>query len=376
MGVASAGMEVAVNAWMLELWQEDCNVYMQGMHFAYAIGVTIAPTLAAPFLSDAVASPTHGSNQNVTYVGLNSTEKLTSYTLVNHANENNSLLPSGELKASSNFGDLSQGLLIPYSITAIVLIISAVVQAILYFILPYGENARSLQPPEVKEDNSIALTATLSSEKRESTVYETASLSRDHSTKLSSKPRSYMTVMIISGCALTCFYAGLEMNSFIFLPDFAVALNYSKASGAYLTALMSTSYAVFRFFGIFFAVKFKTINMLYAHVSLIGLSNFIIWYASYYSPSELLLRLGVIALGAGCSCVYPAIYSYLEEKITVTNGLCGLFMFTSSIATSVNPIIEGHYLESHPSIFVGINTVGFVYVLMILVMLEFTYRKY
>lgn len=363
MGFASAGVEVAVNAWILQLWQEDCNIYMQGMHFAYAIGVTIAPTLAAPFLSE---SGEEEINHNSTVV----------HKLLNYSQHDDEML-STSMKSVTTLNDLSKGLFIPYLITAIVLIMSAVVQMIFYLILPYSEVERCPQvtsTPTSKRDTVIASTISDDDHCKETSLLtgtgeSQSKIETNHSS-------SYKCIMVISGCALTCFYAGLEMNTFIFLPDFAVtALNYSKANAAIVTSYLSASYAIFRFISIFIASQVTTIKMLYAHVSLIGLSNCIIWYATFHSPSHLLFTIGSILLGAGCSCVYPAIYAYLEEKITVTNNLCGLFMFSSSIATSINPILEGRYLEKYPSIFVLINTIGFAYVLMILVMLEVTYRK-
>ena len=372
-GLVAAGVEVAVNAWILELWKEDCNIYMQGMHFSMSIGVLIAPTVAAQFLSEPVDNihQVHHTLNN-TLIGSDSSESLTSFDMIGHEKL---LKTSEQWKKASSFNDLSQGLLVPYLITTIVLIISSILQAGLYFILPYSQNARTLRPPpqNKEERNSIVLTTRT---RCDASTCEASSVSTDHpSTILTTRPKSYMTVMVISGCAITCFYCGLEMNSFIFLPDFAVALDYPKRFGAYLTAYMAVSYASFRFIGIFTAAKVKTVKMLFAHLSLIGVANVIIWYAANIAKSEFFLKLGVICLGAGCSCVNPAIYAYLESKITVTNGLCGLFMFTSSLATSINPIIEGRYLEAHPSIFIGINTVGFLCVLLILSMLEFTYRK-
>lgn len=56
MGIAQSAMDVAVNPWVLEIWQLAANPYMQSMHFCYAIGITVGPVVAAPFLS-----PNHNS---------------------------------------------------------------------------------------------------------------------------------------------------------------------------------------------------------------------------------------------------------------------------------------------------------------------------
>ena len=51
LGFTFAGIDVAANAWMLEMWEIKSNKFMQCMYFAYALGQTIAPLAAAPFLS-------------------------------------------------------------------------------------------------------------------------------------------------------------------------------------------------------------------------------------------------------------------------------------------------------------------------------------
>lgn len=43
---------VALSGWILEMWQENSNFYLQTSNFAYALGVTVTPLIVAPFLSD------------------------------------------------------------------------------------------------------------------------------------------------------------------------------------------------------------------------------------------------------------------------------------------------------------------------------------
>ena len=44
-GFAAGGIDVAANAWILELWGSGSNPLLQGMYFCYAIGATTAPLL-------------------------------------------------------------------------------------------------------------------------------------------------------------------------------------------------------------------------------------------------------------------------------------------------------------------------------------------
>lgn len=42
-GISSMGIDVALNAWILEIWQEAANPYMQGMHFSFGLGMALGP---------------------------------------------------------------------------------------------------------------------------------------------------------------------------------------------------------------------------------------------------------------------------------------------------------------------------------------------
>lgn len=65
-GVANAGIDVATNAWLLEIWQEAANPYMQGLHFSYAFGQTLAPLFVEPFLSSSYNSSNGSCLTNLT----------------------------------------------------------------------------------------------------------------------------------------------------------------------------------------------------------------------------------------------------------------------------------------------------------------------
>lgn len=81
-------------------------MYMQGMHFSYALGMTIAPLAVEPFLS---------KERNVTS-------------------------PSEEVTTVRDEGRI----FIPYSIEAAALISSAVLILVLYFKVPYVDPKRTV----------------------------------------------------------------------------------------------------------------------------------------------------------------------------------------------------------------------------------------
>lgn len=62
--VFSAGIDVAVNAWIVQMEETDVNIWMQVMYFCYSIATAVSPLVAAPFLS----TPEHESRIIIPYV--------------------------------------------------------------------------------------------------------------------------------------------------------------------------------------------------------------------------------------------------------------------------------------------------------------------
>ena len=315
-GFASAGIDVAGNAWLLEMWQENSNPYMQGLHFSYALGSTLSPLLAEPFLSP-------------------DRPPLNISGMVN-VSDPHQTIPFVNI---TDYAQQSQ-IQVPYSIVASVSFLASILLLTLYFLNPYKDPLRTLS--HLKSSQSMEIT--------------------DESVNLIPMrlPRSYFVTIIILGGSILCFYAGIELNTFTYLPAFAVNidLHLSKSTGAFMTSVTSASYTVSRGLSIFLATRFKTTTLLYFNFSIIGVGNLLV--LRYANSSETMLWVGLIVMGFGFSSVFPGIYAFLEERINVTNTVCGFFMFASSLATTINPIIEGKYIEKYPLTFVYINIVSLI----------------
>lgn len=341
LGFFTAGMDVAGNAWILEIWQEIANPYMQGMHFCYAIGMTIAPLIAEPFLSPDI------KRENKTVISVDNGTSIAFFNVT-----------KGEVVADVIARE-SQ-IAVPYTICAIVLFAAAGLLFTLYVKTPYLHPVR-----------------TVSTAKSSSSSQDLVNSANDENINLISlqTPRRYYITVIVLGSALLCFYSGIEMNTFTFFPDFAVYidLHLSKSKAAFMTSLLSAAFACSRGISIIVATRFKPMNMLYTNMILIGVGNSMM--LMFANTSEHMLWLSLVLMGFGYSCVFPGIYSFLEERINVTNTLCGVFMFASSIATTINPIILGYYIESNPLIFVYINLFSLVTCLSLFIGLHSTDRS-
>lgn len=268
-GFSAAGVDVAGNAWLLELWKQDSNPYIQVMHFSYALGSTLAPLICEPFLSP----------------DKNSTQILTNASTIDFFNVTDTSMLSR--------------IYVPYSIVTVVLFIAAAVQFGLYWTSPYKGALRT-----IGKESRHELTAT------DSEVSNLLPMAL---------PRSYYLAVVILGGLILCFEATVEQNTFNYLQAFAVHtdLKLTKSKGAFMISALSASFTLFRLFGILFATHFSTLSMLYFNFTIILISNVII--KIYANTNETGLWIGLILLGLGCSSSFPGIYAFLEERINVTN---------------------------------------------------------
>lgn len=341
LGFFTAGMDVAGNAWILEIWQETANPYMQGMHFCYAIGMTIAPLIAEPFLSPDI------KRENNTVISIDNGTDVAFFNVTN----------------ASAVSDVIAGksqIAVPYSICAVVLFAAAALLFTLFIRTPYLHPIRTVSQAKFSSSPSGDMVSAVNDENINLIAMET--------------PRRYYVTVILLGSALLCFYSGIEINTFTFFPDFAVYidLHLSKSKAAFMTSLLSAAFACSRGVSIILATKFKPTSMLYTNLVLIGLGNGLMLVSA--NTSEHMLWVSLILCGFGYSCVFPGIYAFLEQRINVTNTICGLFMFSSSIATTINPLILGYFIETSTLVFVYINLVSLVTCLALFVGLHSTDR--
>lgn len=354
-GFASAGIDVAGNVWLLEMWQENSNPYMQGMHFSYALGSTISPLICEPFLSpDKIVNGTvvngtsvHGTSFHGTSVhGHGTGNNLDNLTIF----DNTTIIPFTNISSDA----FRSRIHIPYAMVSSISFLASLLLVIFYINSPYKDPLRTLS--HIKPSQSIEIT--------------------DESINLIPLrlPRSYFVTIISLGALILCFYAGIELNTFTYLQAFAVNidLHLTKSTGAFMTSVVSASYTVSRGLSIFLATKFKTTTLLYFNLTMIGIGNVIVLINCNTNESG--IWIGLIVMGFGFSSVFPGIYAFLEERINVTNTVCGFFMFASSLATTINPIIEGKYIESYPLVFLYINIVSLIICLILFGALHYTDR--
>ncbi|KAI1285827.1 Major facilitator superfamily domain-containing protein 4A [Halotydeus destructor] len=309
---AGAAVEVAVNAWILELWKEESNPYMQTLHFVFSLGTAIAPFICEPFLSNTASNTTSSTIE---------TAVMTETFAANGTNTNHN---------SDGFNES-----MPFFIAAAGLVVAVLAQLYLYIAVSYKQEDRSINT--VTEDEE-ELVDPINSE------------------TMAYLPRSYFVMVVVWACLVISFEGGTELNSFTYFTTFAIntKLSISPSKAAIMSGTLNGSFTVSRFISIFLATRMKVVTMLYMNLTIINIGNLLIWF-SVYTSFELGLWIGVIFLGFGFSSSWPAVFAMVEQRINVTNVVCSILVSATVLLAVIDPLIEGRLIEKWPIVFAYIN---------------------
>lgn len=200
LGTFAGAVDCGSNSWLLEIWQEKANMYMQAMHFHYAIGATISPLIAQPFLSPE-------KNETNSTVG----EPLVAQEY--------------EFKIGHNSTTKSR-VYIPYEISALINILIGFLIILMNFLIHY-------KPPPRSMENKAVLQSAQNVDHDVNSNSDTAAL-----LKTNKLPRYYYVIVVSMACGILCFYVGQEINCFNYLETFVVKskLHTSKSTGAYMVS--------------------------------------------------------------------------------------------------------------------------------------------
>ncbi|RWS10200.1 sodium-dependent glucose transporter 1-like protein [Dinothrombium tinctorium] len=311
-GLTTAGIDTASNVLIMELWETQSNRYLQTMHLGYSVGATISPLLARPFVfADDIKN-------NATII----------------SNSSSVLIPASDLK-----------IIIPFAIAAAISALAGIVFLCAEMLNPYKSPQRS-----ITRKNQLT-------EK-----IEAGEESSDEQQLLSNQllPMSYYYIFVTCAALLFCIYLGIECNIGNFLPMYLrqLKLGITEKTALYISATFNAMYIVMRIISIILAFKLNTAVMLSFSFALLLASNIHMFLSSSTSVLSIWIHIGFI--GASCAWVYPGFYAFVEERIDVTNPIGGLFTFSSSVITSVAPLVVGNFIDNNPQVFVFWNLASII----------------
>ena len=82
-GLGGGTIETGLNVYCLDVWRGHTGggPWMHSIHFAFSLGATIGPILAAPFLSEGASSEDLGDSRNHSHVEANMTLAISKETM-------------------------------------------------------------------------------------------------------------------------------------------------------------------------------------------------------------------------------------------------------------------------------------------------------
>lgn len=321
-GAMTGALETGSTAWIVEMWPNDANVYLQSYQAAFSTGLLVGPLLAKCFaIPETLDSVMFGGAFSVNSSSLAFARK-----------------EPLAFKTSTTYA--------PYTICGYVILLCSFVHLLMYLVRPYEQVFRSF----VKEA------------KANQTRASDFKMSRSNSVK--SEPKETATKCPKLAIALMCGVLGLQQMSehttINFLTTFAIRLQVSEEKAKLLIWAYSSSCAVFGFLSILLAMKLKTTLMLLIDFLLMLIGSLLLFLrpncaANCEDASLLWLWIGLVVMGAGTASSFPTGYAFLQEILNVTNGVSGLLLVASNLGQIFMPIFVGQMIEELPMVFVYIN---------------------
>ena len=237
-------------------------------------------------------------------------------------------------------------ILIPFSIVCGLIIITALSYIFLYKRVPYIDSKRTIQKITAKKTDK----------------------GNDEQ-----PPEYYNAVLIILSGILMCSYTGIELSTLGFSATFVycLPLGFSKADAAFVSCVLSASFAAGRFASIFIALRLKTRTMLCGSFVFMITGNVLMFV--FATNSRLMVWLAFVVIGLGNSCVNPCVFSFVEERINVTTGISSIFVLSACLSSLGLPVLLGRFMEEYPLVYVYVNFAGLgicIFVLVLILLLD------
>lgn len=122
-----------------------------------------------------------------------------------------------------------------------------------------------------------------------------------------------------------------------------------------MMTFVGVAYALGRLANIVLAIKMDVRVMLYVNLVLIVTGNLVLTFLATKQAVEL-TWLSVILLGLGYSSTFPCLFSFIEQRITITNSLNSFLVFVTSSVFAVDSLVIGNSIDSNPSLFQYLNS--------------------
>ncbi|KAI1290833.1 hypothetical protein HDE_07864 [Halotydeus destructor] len=309
-GISLAMCHIGINSLMVHIWKAECNRHMQIMHCWGLLGVIFG------------------------YI------TIKTYTFANRAIDRGSrpLTPDDKIPHIWK----------AYLVSSALLVFAAILQLLFHLVMPFDTDESLVEDDNMPAGRNI-----------------TESLVTDYH----SLPKLYVFVIVACGALSVCSVQTLEQNVGFYVMPFAMFVN-SEIDQLEAFNIMKSFYRAYfitRLGSVFVAIYVKAITMLAIDVALMVGGAFMLFFCAEHSI--LGLRIGMQIMIIGVSSFWPAMFSFVAERVTMNDHISSLLNFFAALQLIFFPLIQGRHLQTSPMLFAYINLIGALIVMVVFVII-------
>lgn len=170
-------------------------------------------------------------------------------------------------------------------------------------------------------------------------------------------PRRYYNSLIVVVSLILGLEIANELNLNYYLPTYLQKSDLQTDPHTVLSMMtvVGFAYALGRLANIVLAIRMDVLVMLYCNLALIVTGNLVLtFWAS--RQTVFLTWLSVLLLGLGYSSTFPCLFSFIEQRITITNSLNSFLVFVTSSVFAADSLVIGGSIDQNPSLFQYLNS--------------------
>ncbi|XP_070567139.1 sodium-dependent glucose transporter 1A-like [Ptychodera flava] len=360
-GIADGFIETGTYSICVKIWRRDCHIYVQALQFSYALGATLSPLLASPFLiemdnnngthitsalTSSVNPPLQGSNLSLILQIRQSIENDSYKEVVDHfgrmketdefQNKDCGLEPACAYKLNRSLYNLTQQdandrepsngnrrrrvskIWIPYTILSCYMIIISPIYFIFFF----------------KGNRTLKITKPA-----------TADQTDDEDSR--NKARLSMIVLIILLCAFSALAISTHLIYGMFIYTYAINMNlgFTTKTASYLTSLFWGCFAASRGMSIFEAKFLSPKTMII--IDLVGLVFTTTLLAAFGGTVPEVLWVVTCFHGIFSAPLFGCGITWAEQYIKLTGKITSFTLVGVAVASTSLPLILGKLFTVH-----------------------------
>ena len=289
--ISTGFLDTSGNVMCLQIWGEKSGPFLQTLHFAFALGTTLAPLLAMPFIMEVQDQESQAS--------VTSSYKMWS--------------PN----ATSESPPVEKFYLVSYAYIVCAVITGVVALSFLYLAFFHrGSSSVTDQKNTVKEEGNV-----------------------------------FRIKMLFLLFVFFLLYVGNEVAFGVFIYTFAITSDnhYTKSEASLLNSLFWGAFAVGRFIAIPVSKFLPPSKAL--QIDLLGTTFaavVLVCFPFYAKAADFLLWIGVTVYGLSMASIFPTGISWAEQYITITEKAATTLVIGAATGEMIFPTLVGQLIDSNP----------------------------